>query len=210
MTRWTEEQYQAHQRKAGKPVQNQLPSATCVEYEVPMPPPYHALFNNMDGPGKIKSERYRTWISRAETALTGQRMVRFEGLVRLTILIYGGKGFDVDCDASNRIKAPEDLMVRLGVLRADDVRIVRESGARYIPPKQKGQVARCIIRIEEYKETEEMREQSRAAEEIARLADQAAEAMKNGEYETANELMSQMIANQKQMNSELKAKETED
>lgn len=159
MTRWSDKQYadyaKRHKIPLPKQEQNQLPSATCVEYEVPMPTTTNNLYMPSEGRGKVKTPEYRQWIKDAENSLTGQRMVRFEGLVRVTILIYGGKGFDVDCDASNRIKAPEDLMVRLGVLRADDVRIVRESGARYIPPKAKGQIARCVIRIEEYKETED-------------------------------------------------------
>lgn len=156
MTRWSDKQYAdyAKRHKIPMPEHNQLPPATCVEYEVPMPPTTNLLFVCVDGM-RIKSQAYKEWINRAELSLTGQKMVRFEGLVRLTILIYGGKGFDVGCDASNRIKAPEDLMVRLGVLRADDVRIVRESGAKYIPPKAKGQIARCVIRIEEYKETQD-------------------------------------------------------
>lgn len=45
------------------------------------------------------------------------------------------------------------------------------------------------------------------AEEIAQLADQSAEAMKNADYEKAGDLMNQMIALQKQMNKDLKIKE---
>lgn len=83
---------------------------------VPMPPSVNSLFRNVPGRGRAITSTYRAWIDEAGYQINRQTHAVFDGDVDLTITIGPRKP---GADASNFIKAPEDLLVRHGVLKDD-------------------------------------------------------------------------------------------
>lgn len=87
-----------------------------LTYSIPTPPPVNNLYANVQGYGRVKSERYRTWRQAAgwemkagtipETPITGP--------VRVDVVIGDRRG-----DLDGRIKAPVDLLVYMGVIKDD-------------------------------------------------------------------------------------------
>lgn len=183
-----------------------------VTIELPMPPSTNNLFFNT-ARGRHITKAYKDWKVEAGWAILEQKPTCFHSAdvypVSVTIHVYGGKGLSCTRDGDNCFKAPIDLLKTQDILLDDTFQYVQEHHSYYYPAKDKSHPARFLIEIETIQEIEGRQEMKQIAEEIALLADQAAKALKNGEYEKSGELMSQMIALQKQMNSELKAKETE-
>lgn len=101
-------------------------------YEIPVPPPLSQLFVNHKALGRKKSERYKTWIRAAQNEMLAQQCRPFESPCILTVCLPEGMRGDL----SNRIKAPEDLMVKCGVLPDDNTKFVREVRARLVPRSQ--------------------------------------------------------------------------
>lgn len=80
------------------------------------PPSANNLFVNVRGRGRVRSERYRTWLSAAGWDVLRAKAKRNDGPVRVTILVRkGNRRADVD----NRAKACLDLLVKQGVLIDD-------------------------------------------------------------------------------------------
>lgn len=87
-----------------------------------VPPSTNSLFANVEGKGRVRSARYRTWSNAAGWDLKAQRVVKFDGPVYLTIAI--GK-LPRNADMSNRVKALEDLLVEHGIIPGDNVEWVK-------------------------------------------------------------------------------------
>lgn len=83
---------------------------------VPMPPSTNSLFRNVPGRGRALTSTYRKWIEEAGWQLASQPKWSFPGDVILTITVGPRKA---GADASNYIKAPEDLLVRHGIIIDD-------------------------------------------------------------------------------------------
>jgi len=109
-------------------------------YEIPVPPPIHALFVNSRARGRVKSNRYLTWIRAATNEMLAQQCRPFGSPAILTLNIPENTRGDL----SNRFKAAEDLLVRCGVLEDDSKPFVRGIRAQWVP---KGEP--CTIRLEE-------------------------------------------------------------
>jgi hypothetical protein len=88
-----------------------------------VPPSTNALFANVRGKGRIKTERYRTWIQAA-----GWDLARFNHNQRWTVPVYLtiiiGK-LRAGSDVSNRVKAIEDLLVAHKIIPGDSVEWVK-------------------------------------------------------------------------------------
>lgn len=109
-----------------------LHAVSPVAYTIPVPPPLSALFNNAKGPGRVKSRRYRAWIKAAMAELMAQRARPFPGMCDLIVKIpMSARG-----DASNRLKAPEDLIVRAGIIPDDNKKYVRRVSAQWVEKDQ--------------------------------------------------------------------------
>jgi Holliday junction resolvase RusA-like endonuclease len=98
---------------------------------------------------RMKSKAYEAWVKECDDLLAIQKPKPLTPPVALTVTIYGGKGFMVSGDVSNRIKAAEDAMVRAGIVPDDDVRNVVRVTAQYYPPQGKKDVARAVLLVQE-------------------------------------------------------------
>jgi Holliday junction resolvase RusA-like endonuclease len=96
---------------------------------LPFPVSVNAMFSNGRS-GRHKSQRYADWEIEAGYALMVQRPKIVPGPVTLHCLVQ--EGFDGrKRDISNLIKGPEDLLVKHGIIEADDNRIVREINLKW-------------------------------------------------------------------------------
>jgi Holliday junction resolvase RusA-like endonuclease len=96
---------------------------------MPFPPSTNNLFINT-GRGRIHSSKYDEWITAAGWELKRQRASHVAGPVTLAFEFEEGRD-NRKRDISNLIKAPEDLLVRHGVITADDGSVVREISMRW-------------------------------------------------------------------------------
>ena len=96
---------------------------------LPFPPSTNNLFINTSR-GRIRSSKYDEWAVEAGWELKRQRPAKAIGPVSLTFEFQAGKD-KRKRDITNLLKAPEDLLVKYGVIEADDNTIVREISARW-------------------------------------------------------------------------------
>jgi hypothetical protein len=87
-----------------------------------MPPSTNNLFVNVRGRGRVKSERYRTWLSAAGWDMKRYHNQKWTEPVYLTIRL--GK-LRANADVSNRIKAIEDLLVLHQIIPGDSIEWVK-------------------------------------------------------------------------------------
>jgi crossover junction endodeoxyribonuclease RusA len=91
---------------------------------LPFPPSVNNLFVNVRK-GRVRSPKYDAWATEAAYELTRQRARRVAGPVSLLFEFEEGRD-KRKRDISNLVKAPEDLLVKFGIIAADDNTIVRE------------------------------------------------------------------------------------
>jgi Holliday junction resolvase RusA-like endonuclease len=112
-----------------------------ITLSLPMPPSTNSLYRNVPGRGRAKTERYRTWLRAAGNELLTQRvgLQPIHGAFTLTILLPQSKRRSL-MDASNYIKATEDLLVRHRLIdddrNAESVTIAWAAG-----------IAQCEVRV---------------------------------------------------------------
>lgn len=96
---------------------------------LPFPPSVNAMF--ADGrTRRVKSQKYADWILEAGYALNRQRPAPIRGKVNLAYVVQ--EGFDKRRrDVGNYEKAVTDLLVKHGVIEADDNTIVREINLKW-------------------------------------------------------------------------------
>lgn len=87
-----------------------------------VPPSTNGLYFNRPGKGRVKTDRYRTWLQAAGWDLKRYHNIRFSQPVHLDIKI--GK-LRANADISNRIKALEDLLVTHKVIPGDSIQWVK-------------------------------------------------------------------------------------
>ena len=95
-----------------------VPSAT--DLVLPVPPPSNALFRNLTGRGRVKTQVYIDWEGHAGWRLRLQRPVPVPGRVMIVISIespMAGNARRGDID--NRVKAIIDLLVKQEVIDDD-------------------------------------------------------------------------------------------
>ena len=89
---------------------------------LPFPPSTNGLFVNGQK-GRFRSQKYDSWIMEAGTEINRQRPPKALGPVSLTFE-YQEPKTKIKWDISNRLKSVEDLLVKHGVIEADDYTIV--------------------------------------------------------------------------------------
>ncbi len=99
------------------------------EVTLPLPPSANKLFKNI-AHGRAKTRAYVEWRHAAEAQLRALQLTPVRGPYELAILVPRGAG-----DISNRIKAVEDILVKVG-LTDDDKHNEAVSARRYlrVPP----------------------------------------------------------------------------
>ena len=115
------------------------------EVEIPMPPSTNHLYANRRR-GRHRTPKYTAWMEEAIWTIKAAIPI-LEPPIKIGITIYGGKGFSIQSDVSNRMKAPEDALVKSGRLEDDTVQFVHECRQRYFVPQGTDDVARCVLTI---------------------------------------------------------------
>lgn len=87
-----------------------------------VPPSTNGLYANVAGRGRIKTERYRTWLQAVGWDMKRYHNHKWTEPVYLTIAIGKLRG---NADVSNRVKAVEDLLVAHGIIPGDSIKWVR-------------------------------------------------------------------------------------
>lgn len=90
-----------------------------ISIVLPMPPSGNALYRNVNGRGRVKSERYKTWLNAAGWSLKEQKPGKVEGEYRLWL--YCDKPDNRRRDLANLEKAVSDLLVSHGVVTDDSL-----------------------------------------------------------------------------------------
>lgn len=123
-----------------------------VTLTMPMPPSTNNLFVNR-GRKRARSSKYDLWVTAAGWELKRQRASHVAGPVSLAFEFEEGID-NRKRDISNLIKAPEDLLVRHGVITADDNSIVREISMKWSRSVKGCQVT--IVPVESHRVPETM------------------------------------------------------
>lgn len=98
--------------------------AAMTVIQLPFPISLNAMFS--DGKTRRhKSQRYADWLIEAGYALNRQRPIPVKGPVNLIFEFQEGRD-NRKHDVTNLIKGPEDLLVKHGIIEADDGSIVRK------------------------------------------------------------------------------------
>ena len=98
---------------------------------LPFPPSLNNMFVN-GLRGRFRSQKYETWIQEAGWELQRQRPSKVAGPVVLLLEFQEGQDRRKR-DISNLVKGPEDLLVKHGIIEADDGSIVRSITSKWTP-----------------------------------------------------------------------------
>jgi crossover junction endodeoxyribonuclease RusA len=94
-----------------------------ISLTLPLPPSTNSLYRNVRGKGRVKTQRYQTWLNAAGWHVKEQRPKPIKGPVIIHIkLDLRNKGRK---DCSNYIKALEDLLVSHKLIADDSWETVR-------------------------------------------------------------------------------------
>jgi crossover junction endodeoxyribonuclease RusA len=99
-------------------------------FTLPFPPSTNHLFINIKH-GRVRSQKYDSWIQEAGCEIMRQRPKKIAGPVILLFEFQEGRD-KRKRDISNLVKAPEDLLVKHGIIEADDGSIVREIRCKWV------------------------------------------------------------------------------
>lgn len=100
-----------------------------IVIQLPFPPSVNNLFLNGKH-GRFRSQKYDSWIQEAGTEIMRQRPSKCPGPVSLAFEFEEGRD-KRKRDITNLLKAPEDLLVKHGIIDADDGSVVRSVTAAW-------------------------------------------------------------------------------
>lgn len=107
-----------------------------INIDLPRPISTNSLFANVRGKGRIKSQRYNTWLWHAKAQIQKQKPIaKPNGPVRVLITV-GTKGVRKDMDGDNCLKAYLDALVSNGILADDNREIIRGVGMEWVEGKE--------------------------------------------------------------------------
>jgi crossover junction endodeoxyribonuclease RusA len=95
---------------------------------LPFPPSTNSLFRNVRGRGRVRSEAYKAWA--IEAGYRVNRAARLKGPVSVSVALCAPDKRRRDAD--NSLKPILDLLVKHGVIEADDWSIVRSVKAEWV------------------------------------------------------------------------------
>lgn len=109
----------------------------AIVLAIPVPPSVNGLWFNKPGKGRVRSDRYRTWLNSAGWLVQAQRPGHMPGRVEIEICLPERNGADLD----NRVKATLDLLVAHRIIEGDNNKVVRRITVAW------GNVADCRVTI---------------------------------------------------------------
>ena len=114
---------------------------------LPVPPSANHLWRVVSR-RVVRSRRYAAWRDGAVILLRTQlpRVTRYPVAVRVTI--HGGRGWRVDRDLDNVLKAVLDALVASERLADDSTQYVQSVRLDYHPPAGTTAVATCLVSVE--------------------------------------------------------------
>lgn len=95
-----------------------------------VPPSVNAMYRNVPGRGRVKTQDYKNWLKFSEPELMIQRPRRFVRRVDILIRIPSSQ-VRRNSDGDNRVKAIMDLLVRQRVIIDDSRDFVRRSAVEW-------------------------------------------------------------------------------
>jgi Holliday junction resolvase RusA-like endonuclease len=114
-----------------------------VKLDITVGPSTNNLYSNLPGIGRVKSKAFKKWAKVAMLEMMAQRKLPLPVppvCLTLSVPDSDGKG-----DISNRVKAVEDLLVKMGFIPEDNDKIIRKLVVEVGAPK-----GRCLIELTEY------------------------------------------------------------
>lgn len=90
-----------------------------IRITLPLPPSTNALYRNVAKRGRVKTERYNTWLQAAGWALKEQKPGKVEG--PYCLWLYCGKPDNRRRDLANLEKAVSDLLVAHKIVEDDSL-----------------------------------------------------------------------------------------
>ncbi len=114
---------------------------SMLRYELPYPPTTNNLFTNAVK-GRVKSLRYRKWLTVAGQNIMAQGRRRINGQVSLSIAVT--KPDNRKRDLSNLIKAVEDMLVSMAVIEDDS--LIQRISIQW----DAGLQAECVVLVQKY------------------------------------------------------------
>ncbi len=91
-----------------------------ISLSLPMPPPLSALYRNVSGRGRVKTERYKTWLRAAGNEVLATPIDRRPPIVgRFTLTVLAGRPDKRTRDLDNLLKAVGDLLQAHGLVEND-------------------------------------------------------------------------------------------
>lgn len=114
-----------------------------IRYQLPFPPSVNHLFNPIGNRRMIKSREYRSWFIHAGNAIIEQGRKAMKGEVVVSIALVAPD--KRRRDASNLIKAVEDLLVNMRVIEGDDNRYVQKISAQWVDDGEP-----CTVLVQQY------------------------------------------------------------
>jgi Holliday junction resolvase RusA-like endonuclease len=115
------------------------PSSQITELDLPAPPSANALFKNVAGKGRIRTDLYSTWIAHAGWQLKAQHPATIHGPV---LILIGVERTNSRADIDNRIKPTLDLLVTHKLIK-DDSHVIGVAAAW--SPARNGRMRVAII-----------------------------------------------------------------
>lgn len=101
-----------------------------IVFDLPYPPTTNNLFINVRR-GRIRSQKYDSWIQEAGCEIMRQRPRKIDGPVSLNYEFQEVHKVNRKRDLGNLEKATTDLLVKHGIIEADDGSIVREIALKW-------------------------------------------------------------------------------
>lgn len=92
-----------------------------MKLALPLPTSVNNMYRNVPGRGRVPTGDYQRWQKAAMDAMWTQKWSAVTGPVELIITLEPLRRYDV----SNRIKACEDFLVKMGIIADDNHQIVR-------------------------------------------------------------------------------------
>lgn len=116
-----------------------------MKFDITVGPSVNTMYRNVPGVGRVKSSDYKKWLKAAEFDVLLQKLKQDKPIppLCLTIRVPDSKGRG---DISNRVKAIEDLLVRMRLVPDDNDKIIRKLIVEVGAAK-----GRCEIELSEYR-----------------------------------------------------------
>jgi len=108
-------------------------------FTIPLPPSVNSLYRNVPGKGRVKTQRYHTWLNAAGWAIKEAKPEAVRGDYIMTLICQ--RPDRRRRDLGNLLKAIEDVLTAHGIIEDDSL-------AAEIHMRWAGQGHECAVRLE--------------------------------------------------------------